>query len=172
VDASIVDDNNQPLGPNEIGELVLKGPSASSGYFNNPAATAEAADDEGWFHTGDLALYDEEWYFYIKDRKKDMYISGGENVYPAEIEKVLYAYPDVHMCAVVGLPDSKWGEVGLACVVLKPNSTATADALMRQMRDNLARYKVPKRIEILAELPISGAGKILKRVLQAQFSSR
>ncbi|MAT98656.1 MAG: long-chain fatty acid--CoA ligase [Anaerolineaceae bacterium] len=170
VDARIVDDKNQPLGPNEIGELVLRGPSASSGYFNNPEATAEATDDDGWFHTGDLALYDEEWYFYIKDRKKDMFISGGENIYPAEIEKVLYGHPEVHMCAVVGLPDPKWGEVGLACVVLKPDSDCTAHELMRQMRDNLAPYKVPKRIEILPELPISGAGKILKRELQAQFS--
>jgi len=170
VDARIVDDNNQPLGPNEIGELVLKGPSASSGYFNNPEASAEAIDDEGWFHTGDLAVYDEGWYFTIKDRKKDMYISGGENVYPAEIEKVLYGHPEVHMCAVVGLPDAKWGEVGLACVVLKPNASATADELMQQMRANLAPFKVPKRIEILAELPISGAGKILKRALQERFA--
>ncbi len=169
VDARIVDDDNQPLGPNQIGELVLKGPSASSGYFNNPEATADAIDEDGWFHTGDLAAYDEEWYFTIKDRKKDMYISGGENVYPAEIEKVLYAHPDVHMCAVVGLPDPRWGEVGLACVVLKPGASATADQLMQQMRDNLAPFKVPKRIEILAELPISGAGKILKRELQERF---
>ena len=170
VDARIVDGQNRSLGPNQIGELVLKGPSASSGYFNNLAATAEATDDDGWFHTGDLALYDEEWYFYIKDRKKDMYISGGENVYPAEIEKVLYAHPDVQMCAVVGLPDPKWGEVGLACVVLKPNSSVTADALMQQIQHNLAPFKVPKQIAILPELPISGAGKILKRELQAQFS--
>ncbi|WP_420630894.1 acyl-CoA synthetase [Candidatus Leptofilum sp.] len=170
VDARVVDDNNQPLGPNQIGELVLKGPSASSGYFNNPAATAEAIDDEGWFHTGDLALYDDDWYFTIKDRKKDMYISGGENVYPAEIEKVLYAHSDVQLCAVVGLPDPKWGEVGLACVVLRPNSTTTAEDLMQQMRDNLAPYKVPKRVEIMPELPISGAGKILKRELQSRFS--
>ncbi|MCA9917446.1 MAG: long-chain fatty acid--CoA ligase [Anaerolineales bacterium] len=170
VDARIVDDDNQPLGPNEIGELVLKGPSASSGYFNNPEASAEAIDDDGWFHTGDLAVHDEEWYFTIKDRKKDMYISGGENVYPAEIEKVLYGHTAVHMCAVLGLPDPKWGEVGLACVVLKPGSTCTADELMQQMRANLAPYKVPKRVEILAELPISGAGKILKRELQDRFT--
>ena len=101
-----------------------------------------------------------------------MYISGGENVYPAEIEKVLYGHTAVHMCAVVGLPDPKWGEVGLACVVLKPGSTCTADELMQQMRANLAPYKVPKRIEILSELPISGAGKILKRELQARFTQK
>ncbi|GJM41095.1 MAG: long-chain-fatty-acid--CoA ligase [Ardenticatenaceae bacterium] len=166
VDARIVDDNNQPLGPNQIGELVLKGPSASSGYFNNPAATAEAIDDEGWFHTGDLAIHDDEWYFYIKDRKKDLFISGGENVYPAEIEKVLYGHTAVHMCAVVGMPDEKWGEVGVACVVLKPTAKASANELMQLMQNNLARYKVPKRVVFMKELPISGAGKILKRELK------
>jgi fatty-acyl-CoA synthase len=119
IGARIVDEDNEPLGPGEIGELVLKGPSQSSGYFNNPEETAEAIDEEGWFHTGDLAVYDEEWYFYIKDRKKDMFISGGENVYPAEIEAVLYKHSAVHQCAVVGVPDEKWGEVGLACGVLK-----------------------------------------------------
>ena len=119
VDARIVDADNQPLGPDQVGELVLKGPSLSSGYFNNPSASAEAIDAEGWFHTGDLARHDEGWYFTIVDRKKDMFISGGENVYPAEIEAVLYQHPAVQMCAVIGLPDVKWGEVGLACVVLK-----------------------------------------------------
>ena len=96
--------------------------------------------------------------------------SLGGNVYPAEIEKVLYAHPAVHMCAVLGLPDPKWGKVGLACVVLKAGSACTADEMMQQMRANLAPYKVPKRVEILAELPISGAGKILKRELQDRFT--
>jgi fatty-acyl-CoA synthase len=122
VAARVVDDNNQPLGPNQVGELVLKGPSVSSGYFNNPEATAAASDAEGWFHTGDLAQYDEDGYFYIVDRKKDMFISGGENIYPAEIERVLYGHTAVHMCAVVGIPNEKWGEIGVACVVPKPNT--------------------------------------------------
>ncbi len=171
VDARIVDEQNQPLGPDEVGELVLKGPSMSSGYFNNPLATEEAMDEAGWFHTGDLAKYDEGWYFTIVDRKKDMFISGGENVYPAEIEKVLYGHTAVHMCAVVGIPDPQWGEVGLACVVLKPGATATPKELLQHMKENLARYKVPRRVEILPELPISGAGKILKRELQERFST-
>lgn len=169
VDARIVDDNNRPLGPGQIGELVLKGPSQSSGYFNDPEASKTAVDDEGWFHTGDLAEYDEAWYFTIKDRKKDMFISGGENVYPAEIEKVLYTHPAVHMCAVIGVPDEKWGEVGLACVVLEPEAEATEAALLQLMKDNLAGYKVPKEVKFMKELPISGAGKILKRVLKLQF---
>lgn len=170
VAAQVVDDDNQPLGPDEIGELVLKGPSYSSGYFNNPQASAEAVDDSGWFHTGDLARYDAEGYFYIVDRKKDMIISGGENVYPAEIEKVLYQHPAVQMCAVVGLPDEKWGEVGHACVVLKPGIAVSANELLEHMRGQLARYKVPHGVTIMDSLPISAAGKILKRELKAQLA--
>lgn len=172
VDARVVDEQNQPLGPNEVGELVLKGPSYCAGYFNNDEATRTAVDDDNWFHTGDLARHDDDWYFFIVDRKKDMFISGGENVYPAEIEKVLYEHTAVHMCAVIGVPDPKWGESGIACVVLKPGAEAAADDLMQHMVDRLARYKVPRRVEIMKELPISGAGKILKRDLQERFTAR
>jgi fatty-acyl-CoA synthase len=170
VDAKIVNEQNQLLGPNEAGELILKGPSYSSGYFNNPEATQAAVDERGYFHTGDVALYDEEGYFYIVDRKKDMFISGGENVYPAEIEKVLYQHPSIHMCAVIGLPDAKWGEVGKACVVLKPNQSATEEELLKFMTERLAKYKVPKSVSFMAALPISAAGKILKRELKEQFT--
>jgi len=174
VDARVVDEHNRPLGPNQVGELVLKGPSDCSGYFNNPEATARAVDDAGWFHTGDLAQHDEEWYFYIVDRKKDMFISGGENVYPAEIEAVLYKHPAVHMCAVIGVPDPKWGEVGKACVVRQSDAAAQPPEALKEeliefMRDHLARYKVPKSVEFLPELPISAAGKILKRELRDRF---
>ncbi|HEX7594134.1 MAG TPA: AMP-binding protein, partial [Anaerolineae bacterium] len=170
VDARVVDEDNQPLGPNEIGELVLKGPSYSSGYFNNAEASAAAVDAEGWFHTGDLAKYDDEWYFFIVDRKKDMFLSGGENVYPVEIEKVLYQHPAVHMCAVVGVPNEKWGEVGKAFVVLKPGVPATEQELLEHCRANLARFKVPQSIVFLDALPISSAGKILKRELKEKYS--
>lgn len=169
IDARVVDDHNQSLGPGQIGELVLKGPSRASGYFADPQASAEVIDAGGWFHTGDLAIYDTGWYFRIVDRKKDMYISGGENVYPAEIEKVLYQHPAVHMCAVVGLPDPRWGEIGLACVTLKAGVSATAEELLSHLQRHLARYKVPRRVEIMASLPISGAGKILKRELRQRF---
>ncbi len=165
VDARIVDDDNQPVGPGQIGELVLQGPSASSGYYNDPAATAAAMDGEGWFHTGDLAQRDEEDYFRIVDRKKDMFISGGENVYPAEIEKALYEHPAVLMCAVVGVPDAQWGQVGVAYVVLKPGLAATAGELLDHLHGRLARYKVPRRVEMVESLPLSGAGKVLKRAL-------
>lgn len=169
VDARIVDENNTPLGPNQVGELVLKGPSYCSGYFGDPEATRNAVDDQGWFHTGDLAKHDEEWYFYIVDRKKDMFISGGENVYPVEIERALYEYPGVHMCAVVGIPDPKWGEIGVACVVLAPEQTATEEDILGFLKDRLARYKVPKQAIFMAALPISAAGKILKRELRQQI---
>ena len=165
VEARIVDDDNRFLGPDEEGELVLKGPSYCSGYFHDPAASVEAVDERGYFHTGDIARYDAEGYFTIVDRKKDMFISGGENVYPAEIERVLYGHPGVLMCAVIGLPDPKWGETSKACVVLKSGATADASELLAFMADRLAKYKVPRTVAIMDALPISSAGKILKREL-------
>ena len=169
VDAQIIDNGNKLLGPGEAGELILKGPSCSSGYFNNPEASAESIDESGYFHTGDLAKYDEEGYFYIVDRKKDMFISGGENIYPAEIEKALYQHPAVHMCAVIGLPDPKWGEVGKACVVLKSDALVSDAELLVFMAERLAKYKVPKSVVLMDALPISAAGKILKRKLREKF---
>ena len=171
VDVRVVDDEDKPLGPNQEGELLLKGPSGCSGYFNDPGASAAAVDDEGWFRTGDIVRYDKEWYFYVVDRKKDMFISGGENVYPVEIESVLYKHPAVHMCAVIGLPHEKWGQVGKACVVLKPGETATGEDLIAFMYEHLARFKVPRSVEIIDALPLSGMGKILKRELRERFVS-
>jgi fatty-acyl-CoA synthase len=169
VDVRVVDDKNNPLGPNQPGELILKGPSGFSGYWKNPAATSAVLDDDGWFHTGDIMEYDDEWYFYVRDRKKDMFISGGENVYPAEIENALYKHPSIHMCAVIGIPHEKWGEVGKAFVVLKPGAEANEDELIEHLRDQLARFKVPKSVEIIDALPLSGMGKILKRDLREKF---
>jgi fatty-acyl-CoA synthase len=165
VDARIVGDQNQPLSPGQVGELVLRGPSCSSGYFNDPAASAAAIDSEGYFHTGDLAMMDEGHYFFIVDRKKDMYISGGENIYPTEIEQVIYRHPAVEMCAIVGVPDEKWGEVGKAFVVLKQGQSLTEEALRQHIHFYLAGYKVPRYVEFRDSLPISAAGKILKRAL-------
>lgn len=166
IDARIVDSENRPLGPNEVGELVLKGPSIASSYFNNAAAWAEVIDGDGWFHTGDLARYDEDWYFYIIDRLKDLFISGGENVYPAEIEAALYRHPTVFQCAVVGVPDAKWGEVGKALVVLKPDQAASVEELLTHLSEQLARYKIPRHVEFVTTLPISAAGKVLRRELR------
>ena len=166
IDARIVDSENRPLGPNQVGELVLKGPSIASGYFNNAAAWAEVIDKDGWFHTGDLARYDEDWHFYIVDRLKDMFISGGENVYPAEIEAAMYRHPAVFQCAVVGVPDAKWGEVGKAFVVLKPDQAASVEELLTHLGEQLARYKIPRHVEFVTALPISAAGKVLRRELR------
>jgi fatty-acyl-CoA synthase len=170
VDARIVDDDNRALPAGEVGELVLKGPSQSSGYFNNPAASRDSVDAEGWFHTGDMARVDEDGFYYIADRKKDMFISGGENVYPAEIEKVLYEHPAVAQCAVIGLADEKWGEVGRAIVVTKPGKSATEDEILGHCKDHLAKYKVPKSVVFVDAMPISAAGKILKRELKEKYA--
>ncbi len=187
VEARLVDDHNRPVPVGAVGELVLRGPTMCSGYFppagdyrNNPRATAEAVDAEGWFHTGDLARVDADGFYYIVDRKKDMFISGGENVYPAEIEKVLYEHPAVGQCAVVGVPDEKWGEVGAAFVVLrspdpvsgKPGAALTATQLIEFLRGRLAAYKVPKHLRFVENLPLSPAGKILKRELRRFFSNQ
>jgi fatty-acyl-CoA synthase len=163
VEAGIMDSDGRLLGPDEVGELVLKGPSATSGYFG--LTEEPGLDAPGFFHTGDLARYDAEGCFFIVDRVKDMFISGGENVYPAEIEKALYEHPAVHQCAVVGLPDEKWGQVGHACVILKSGAQAEAGELLAFLGERLARYKVPKGVTFMQSLPISGAGKILKTEL-------
>lgn len=163
--ARVVDDAGHAVEPGEVGELVLKGPAACSGYFADAAATAAAFDADGWFHTGDLARSDADGYFFIVDRKKDMFISGGENVYPVEIEAVLYTHPAVAQCAVVPLADPQWGEVGRAVVALRPGASATPDELLAHCRAHLARYKIPKLVELRDSLPLSPAGKILKRAL-------
>jgi fatty-acyl-CoA synthase len=170
VDVRVVDEENRPLGPHQPGELVIRGPSGCSGYWNDPEASAAVLDGEGWFHTGDIVEYDGEWYFYVRDRKKDMIISGGENVYPVEIEQVIYQHPAVLMCAVIGLPDARWGEVGKACVVLREGQSAGEAELFDLMRRHLAPYKIPKSITFLEALPLSGMGKILKRELREKFT--
>ena len=149
---------------------MLKGPSYCSGYFNDPEATAEAVDDEGWFHTGDLAKHDEEWYFYIVDRKKDMFISGGENVYPVEIEKAAVRTSRRPHVRRRRRARSQMGRGWSGLRGAQTGRTATEEELIAFMQDHLARYKVPRRVEFLDALPISGAGKILKRELKQQFS--
>lgn len=171
VDAKIVKiGTNDQVAPNETGELLLRGPSVMGGYYENSKATAAVFEDDGYFHTGDLAYIDDEGYYFIVERLKDMYISGGENVYPAEIEKVLYAHETVAMCSVIGVKDERWGEVGKAFITLKPGKHENEDAILQYLKDNLAKFKVPKFVEILEEMPISGAGKILKTELRKMGS--
>jgi fatty-acyl-CoA synthase len=167
VRAAVVDDHGRRLGAGEVGELVLQGPSMFSGYFEDEAATAAAIDADGWFHAGDLVRRDRDGFYFIVDRKKDMYVSGGENVYPAEVERALCEHPDVLMCAVVGVPDDRWGEVGRAFVVRRPTAPAADQAeLLAFLRGRLAGYKVPKSVRFVAELPMSPQGKVLKRALR------
>lgn len=154
-----------PCGPGEVGELQIAGAHLCSGYWRNPDAFGEANPD-GWFRTGDLAYRDDEGFYYIVDRKKDMFISGGENVYPVEVETVLYRHPAVSEAAVLGVADARWGEVGKAFIALKPGVHVTEADLLAHCRAQLARYKVPKSVEFRGTLPKSAAGKILKRELQ------
>ncbi|NWF96011.1 MAG: long-chain fatty acid--CoA ligase [Candidatus Thorarchaeota archaeon] len=165
-DVKIVDDDGRPVSDRTVGELLLRGPHIFSGYWDEPQETAKTIEPDGWVHTGDLATRDEEGFYFIVGRKKDMFISGGENVFPTEIEEVLYQHPAVLEAAVVGIPDEKWGEVGKAVVVRKPGKTVTDEELRAFLEGRLARYKIPKVYEFRDSLPKSAAGKILKRELR------
>ncbi len=154
----------------EVGEIVVRGPTVTPGYWRNPEATAQAIRD-GWLHTGDLAVVDAEGYVNIVDRKKDMILTGGENVYSTEVEHVLYAHPDVLECAVIGVPDPKWGEAVLAVVAPRPGARPTETAMIRFVKDRLAHYKAPKRVVFVDELPKTGSGKIYKKGLRDRYAA-
>ncbi len=163
IDVKIVDDLGKELGENHIGELCLKGPMMMTGYWQNPKATSEAIQD-GWLKTGDLVRKDEEGFYYVVGRKKEMYISGGENVYPAEVEKVIRQIPSVREVAVIGIKDEKWGEVGRAFVVASPE--VSEKTVIEHCLLNLAKFKVPKIVSLMKELPKGDSGKILKKNLR------
>jgi fatty-acyl-CoA synthase len=165
----IVDRDGHELGPDEVGELCVRGGNVTTGYWKRPEATAEAIVD-GWLHSGDAAKYDEEGFYTIVDRWKDMFISGGENVYPAEVENVIYQHPAVAEAAIIGVPDPKWQEVGKAFVVVKEGHRVTEEEIINFCQDKLARYKIPKSVEFTDVLPRTAAGKVLKRELREQFS--
>ncbi|GAB3876570.1 long-chain fatty acid--CoA ligase [Hymenobacter segetis] len=165
VETRLIDEQGHEVGPNEVGELCLRGPMTTPGYWRDPEATAKALPD-GWFRSGDLLRRDEDGYFFVMDRIKNMYISGGENVYPAEIERFLLTFPGVSEVAVIGVPDERWGEVGKAFVVTK-GLDISCEALQAYCAGNLARFKVPKYLELVAELPKNDTGKINKKALQA-----
>lgn len=168
VDVSVVDSNGHACPPGIPGELLIRGQHVTSGYWNNPQATASAIRD-GWLHTGDLAICDDEGYYSVVGRLKDMIISGGENIYPAEVESVMHAHPTVSEAALIGLPDATWGEVGCAVVVIRPGQLLREDDLLRFMRERLAKYKVPKTVIFVDELPKTGPGKIDKRALIERY---
>lgn len=169
-EAEVRDADGMVLGADAPGELWVRGPMLMKEYWSRPEETRTAVVD-GWLRTGDIALHDGRGSFRIVDRNKDMYISGGENVYPSESESVLYDHPDVHLAAVVGAPHERWGETGIAYLVLKDGRTASAEALRTWCRERLAGYKVPSEFHILDQLPVNASGKIVKRQLREEAAA-
>ncbi len=168
VQMKVVDDDGIEVAHGDSGEVLIKAPNVMKGYLNKPEATAEAIRD-GWFYTGDIGYRDEENYFYIVDRKKDMIIKGGYNIYPREIEEVIYQLPDVAEAAVVGIFDEAKGELVRAVIALKPERTLTTDAIREHVEANLAKYKWPEGYLLVADLPKGATGKILKREIRSQW---
>ncbi len=170
----VVDDAFNDVAPGQVGEVIISGPNVTPGYWKRPDAneTSFTVDEHGnrWLHSGDAGTVDEEGCIYIVDRYKDMYISGGENVYPAEVEQVIFQIPEVADAAVLGIPDEKWGESGLVFIVVRPDCSLTADMILEHCRVNLAKFKVPKAVQFVESLPRNAAGKVLKRELRAQVA--
>jgi acyl-CoA synthetase (AMP-forming)/AMP-acid ligase II len=164
----IMDDQNKTLPVGQTGEICVQGDILMKGYYKAPEKTAETIID-GWLHTGDLGHMDAEGYLYITDRKKDMIISGGFNIYPQEVEQVLWTHPAVSDCAVIGVPDEKWGEAVKAVVELKPNKKVTPEELIALCKEKLGSVKAPKTVDITSALPRSTNGKVLKKDLRAEY---
>lgn len=171
VETQIRGEGGQRCGADEIGELLIRGPHVCKGYWNRPEETARAISGDGWLHTGDLARCDDEGYYWIVGRSKDVIISGGENIYPAEVESVLAAHPAVAEAALIAVPDPKWGEVGRAIVTLHAEQPLTAEALSAFCAERLARYKVPRSVVFVAGLPKTAAGKVDKLVLEREHGA-
>ncbi|WP_433872996.1 FadD3 family acyl-CoA ligase [Saccharopolyspora sp. CA-218241] len=167
----VVDPDGRPLGPGEPGEVLLRGPNVMLGYLDDPAATAAAIDDRGWLRTGDAGVLDEAGYLSITDRIKDMYICGGFNVYPAEVEQVLARLPGIADAAVVGAPDARLGEVGKAYLVRRGGAEPSATEVIAHCREHLANFKVPRQVEFVEALPRNAAGKVLKQRLGGQATN-
>jgi fatty-acyl-CoA synthase len=169
-DVKVVGPDLAEVPPGQPGEVVVKGPHVMPAYWGLPEETAGAFTD-GWFRTGDAARLDADGYAYIVDRIKDVIISGGENIYPAEVENALLADPDVLECAVIGVPDDRWGETGRAIVVLRTGSDLTAERLLSGLAGRIAKYKLPTSVVFTDEIPRNGTGKILKARLRAMYGT-
>jgi acyl-CoA synthetase (AMP-forming)/AMP-acid ligase II len=164
----VVDGQGDDVNIGEIGEIWVKCETNMQSYYNLPEATAANLTD-GWIHTGDAGYLDEEGYLYLKDRMKDMVVSGGENIYPVEVENALAMHASVTDVAVIGVPDDKFGEALLAFVVLQPGAALSVDEMVEFCRDKIAGYKIPRKLEIIDELPRNPSGKILKKILRAPY---
>ena len=165
---AIMDDDGNIMPRGEHGEIVVRGNLVMKGYYKNPEATAEVSQF-GWHHTGDIGYLDDEGYLYIVDRKKDMIISGGFNVYPSEVEQVIWSHPAVQDCAVIGVPDEKWGEAIKAVIELKPDATVEPEAIIALCKENLGSVKAPKTVDFWDELPRSPVGKVRKKDIRDTF---
>jgi len=164
----IVDNLGRPVPTGTVGEIAARGPMVMAGYWNKPEQTAEVLRD-GWMHTGDGGYMDEQGYVYVVDRLKDMIVTGGENVYSAEVENAITQLPQVSMCAVIGVPDDQWGERVHAVVVLRAGQALTAEELIAHCKSEIAGYKCPRSLEFRTEIPLSPAGKMLKYQLRETF---
>lgn len=169
-DVRLVGPDGEPAAVGEVGEIEVSGPNVMAEYWQRPDATADALGPDGWFRSGDAATVDEDGCFTICDRMKDMYISGGENVYPAEVEAALLEHPDIDDVGVIGVPDERWGEVGAAIVVARDGTQPALDDVAAFLDGRLARFKIPKHLHLVDELPRSGPGKIAKPALRARFA--
>jgi len=169
VEVKIIDEKGAKVPSGTVGEIATRSSKNMSRYWNNPEATAETIDAEGWLRTGDAGYLDEDGYLYIHDRVKDMIISGGENIYPAEVENALYAHPKVADVAVIGIPSKKWGEEVKACIVVKENESLSEADVITHAREHIAGYKCPKSVDFIAALPRNPSGKILRRELRAPY---
>ncbi|MEQ9586662.1 MAG: fatty acid--CoA ligase [Parvibaculaceae bacterium] len=170
VDIRIVDDTGQRLPANVVGEIAVRCPTNMKGYWKDEAATRQALDPDGWLRTGDAGYLDQDGYVFIEGRKKEMIISGGENIYPAEVENAIFSHPDVAEVAVLGVPHPKWGEAVAACIVLKPDVEPDADRILDFACSSIASFKVPKIVNFVASLPKNASGKVLKYRLREWFS--
>ncbi|MDX2238273.1 MAG: long-chain-fatty-acid--CoA ligase [Hyphomonadaceae bacterium] len=168
IDVEVRGPDGKPVPVGEVGEIYIRAPMVMKGYWNKPEATAEAIQG-GWYRSGDAAYQDAEGYFYIHDRVKDMIVTGGENVYPAEVENAIFGHPDVADVAVIGVPDEKWGEAVKAIVIAKPGAPQDAASIIAWARERVANYKVPKSVDFVAAIPRNPSGKILRRELRAPF---
>lgn len=171
IELRCVNPDNQPLAAGESGEIVVRGYNVMRGYLNDPQATADTIDADGWLHTGDVGYLDERGYLRITDRLKDMYIAGGFNCYPAEIERAMAAHPAIAQVAVIGVPDARMGEVGKAYVLPRPGQTLDEKALIAWCREHMANYKVPRIIEITESLPTNASGKVMKYELRKRLNA-
>jgi acyl-CoA synthetase (AMP-forming)/AMP-acid ligase II len=171
LEVRIVDDEDRDVPQGEVGELICRGPNVMKGYYKDPEATREVLIG-GWLHTGDLARMDEEGFIYIVDRKKDVIVSGGENIYPREIEEVLYHHPKIQDVAVIGVPNSLWGESVKAIVVLKKGETMEEKEVIEYCKNHLASYKKPQSVEFVEALPRNPSGKVLKTELREPYDHR